>query len=126
MTVIWSVAPMVACWGVVVAPYPALSPLETEKLWLNGCDPSDWNHAMPSRTRSTGFVPPAFQGWFPVFVTVIWIVFVSPKYAAASAALVNVAAYLTGATVASRRAGVLPSEPNQATPSRTRSKVSAH
>src|SRR5437773_10091178 len=59
---------MVACCGVVVAPKPALSPLETAKLWRKGCDPSDWNHAMPSRTRSTTsvYVPAVLGAVYPI------------------------------------------------------------
>src|SRR6267143_756490 len=54
------------------------------------------------------------------------MVFVSPKYAGASAALLNPAEYVIGATVVRRRSVVLPIEPNHATPSRTRSKVNEH
>src|SRR5213080_4959706 len=61
---------------------------------------------------------------FPAFVIVIGTVFGSPKYAAMLAGAPNTAAYVTGMTAAASRSGTLPSVPNHATPSRTRSNVS--
>ena len=74
----------------------------------------------------TGFGPVAFHAMFPVFVTVTCTVLLSPKYAAAVAGAPKTAAKVTGATNVGWRNGVLPSCPNQATPSRTRSIVRRH
>src|SRR2546422_11132780 len=73
-----------------------------------------------------GFGPVAFHAMFPVFVTVTCTVLLSPKYAAAVAGAPKTAAKGTGATNDGWRNGVLPSCPNQATPSRTRSIVRMH
>src|SRR5207247_8068635 len=74
----------------------------------------------------TGFGPVAVHAMFPVFVTVTCTVLLSPKYAAAVAGAPKTAAKVTGATNDGWRNGGLPSCPNQATPSRTRSIVRMH
>src|SRR2546428_11214306 len=73
-----------------------------------------------------GLGPVAFHAMFPVFVTVTCTVLLSPKYAAAVACAPKTAAKVTGATNDGWRNGGLPSCPNQATPSRTRSIVRMH
>ena len=63
---------------------------------------------------------------FPLFVTVTCTDLPSPKYADAAAGAPKTAAYVTGATNDGSRSGVLPRNWNQATPSRTRSKLRMH